>query len=119
DGRRLLMQTITGDVAVPRSNTVRARLLGVGENPARLGDSAVSVTMKTVLEGAEVTESALLAVNISGKVKGILASSAGDATAIARGNGVAFAPAGQISPRGFLSAKAMDDGLASITDDLQ
>lgn len=119
DGRRVLMQTITGEVAVTRSNASRVRLVGVGENPQWLDDSTVSFTMKTVLEGAEVTETALLAVNISGRVTGILASSAGDATAVARGYGVAFAPAGQISPRGFLAAKSVDDGLSPTSDDLQ
>lgn len=119
DGKRILLQTLTGNVVITSNNQARVRILGAGETPAWLDKKTVSFTTKTVLEGAEVLETSLLAVTVGGKVKGVLASTSGDATAVARGGALAFAPAGQNTPSGFQAARGMDDGFAITSADLQ
>lgn len=119
DGRHLLLRTINGEVAVTSSAGVSVKVIGIGESPAWLDNDSVAYTVKDTVEGVEVLETALLGVNISGQVEGVLASTAGDATAIARDGALAFAPTGQNTPDGIKPARAVDDGLAPTSSDLQ
>jgi len=92
NGKKVLLSTITGSVAVAKaSGKGKVKVLGQGENPAWLDNSTVAFTSKTVVEGAGVAKTDVIAVKTTGKVKGVIATADGDATAVAEGFGVAMA----------------------------
>ncbi len=113
NGKNLLVQTVTGDVAVVKKNRSKVKILGIGSNPSWLDDSTIAYTDKTVIDGVSVTRSDLIAVKISGKSKGVLATTAGDAVATANGVAVAFSATAAPGASARVASNALQVGLAS------
>ena len=110
NGKKLLVQTVDGRVCVTNARRAHVKILGEGDSPGWLDNKTLSFTEKAVIDGIAVTKTDLLAVSIKGKVKGVLASANGDATAVGKGRAIAFS-AEAATPAGRGPALANAGGL--------